>query len=52
MASLSTDPHGNRVIQFTADRKRKTVGLGKMSSKATATTQVSNLARRMKRKAN
>lgn len=35
MASLSTDPNGNRMIQFVAaDKKRATIRIGKMSLKA------------------
>ena len=38
MASISTDPNGNRQIQFMgADQKRRTVRLGKVSRKAAET---------------
>lgn len=40
MASISKDSKGNRTIQFVAgDRKRRSVRLGKMNAKATATVK-------------
>ena len=33
MASLSTRPGGKRFIQFTADKQRRTINLGKMTKK-------------------
>ena len=37
MASIATDPRGNRCIQFTAaDRKRRSIRLGKVPAKAAA----------------